>query len=112
MTNVHKVGSKIYLSSAKTGGLFGVSGTTGVFEASLKDIPDAIAYGGIVVVKLPTDEPKTEDSVIYGFIKLVSSRSSKTKTGTALHLSSINDQLQQLINSQDSSSKTKNVLLS
>jgi hypothetical protein len=58
-------------------GLFGRPGTIGTFEASLKDIPDPLAYLGLVVLKMPEDEPKTEEPVIYGFVRFQSARSIK-----------------------------------
>jgi hypothetical protein len=33
---------------------------------ALKDVPDILTYAGAVVIKLPTDPPKTDDPVIYG----------------------------------------------
>jgi hypothetical protein len=59
MTDAHKTGSRINLPNAQ-GGLFGVDDVTvGEFEASLRDVPDALIYLGLVVLKLPQDPPKT-----------------------------------------------------
>ena len=30
-------------------------------KVPLRDIPDVLAYNGMVVIKLPEDDPKTED---------------------------------------------------
>jgi hypothetical protein len=73
MSGAHKIGSKIHLLSNKDG-LFGRDGTTDTFSCSLKDIPDALAYQGLVILKLPQDSPKTEDSIIFGYAKLESAR--------------------------------------
>ena len=79
MSGAHKIGSKIHLLSNKDG-LFGRDGTTDNFSSSLKDIPDALAYQGLVILKHPGDTPKSEDSVIFGYVKLESARGYITNT--------------------------------
>jgi hypothetical protein len=73
MTDIHKIGSRVLLHTNDLG-LFGREGTLGNFEASLKDVPDALEYLGLVVVKLPNDDPKTETPTVFGFVKLQSAR--------------------------------------
>ena len=90
MVGPHKTGSRIHLTTNRDG-LICANGTLGSFETSLKDIPDALMYGGITIVKLPSDEPKTEDALIYAVVKFSSLRSSKHKTSHALHIAEIND---------------------
>lgn len=60
MIDVHKTGSQIPLKSDPDG-LFGNKGTLGNFEASVKGVPDLVDYIGVVVLKLPTDEPLSEE---------------------------------------------------
>lgn len=90
MVGPHKTGSRIHLSTNREG-LICKDGSLGNFETSLKDIPDALMYGGITIIKLPTDEPKTEDALIYAIVKFTSLRSSKHKTSHALHIAEIKD---------------------
>lgn len=78
MIDIHKSGSRVHIYS-RSDGLFGREGTLDNFEASLKDVPDALEYLGIVIVKLPTDAPKTEEPVVYGFAKLQSARTIKVR---------------------------------
>lgn len=51
MTDAHKSGARIACSGSKEG-LFGIEGSTGTFEASLKDMPDVLGYMGLVVLKV------------------------------------------------------------
>lgn len=94
MTDVHKTGAKVYIHS-NTDGLF--TGADEAFEAGLKDIPDVLGYSGIVILKLPSDEPKTEEPVIYGLVKLQSAKSQKIRTLGALHLTEVMDELARIL---------------
>lgn len=100
MTDIHKAGSRIHTTS-NAEGLFGREGTLGDFECSLKDVPDALYYLGLVIVKLPQDAPKTEEPIVYGFVKLQSSRTAKVRTGAALHISKVADSLVKIIAAQN-----------
>lgn len=100
MSGAHNVGTRIHLTSQEQG-LFGRSGSTGDFECSLKDVPDVLTYMGIAVLKLPNDDPKSEDSVVYGIVKLTSSRGSKHKSTHAMHLSEVHDAVQKLLTAQE-----------
>ncbi len=91
MTDIHKTGQQVLLKS--TDNLFGMELTTGNFEAPLKSISDNTQYAGVVVVKLPHDEPRTKEPIIYGFVKLESTRTAKIKTSQVLELSQIVDKL-------------------
>ena len=97
MIDVHRVGSKVLLNGDDEG-MFGRERTLGSFEASLKDIVDAIEYLGVVVVKLPHDKPVTEEPVVYGFVKLQSSRFNRVKTLNALNLTEISETLAKVAN--------------
>jgi len=106
MGDVHKNGSRVHLKGDLEG-LFGrkESGTIGTFAVPLKDIPDVMGYLGLVVIKLPQDAPKTNDPVIYGFVKLQSARSVKIKTASALHLTEIAEMLHKILAAADSAGK-------
>ena len=93
------IGSKIHLLSNKDG-LFGREGTIDNFECSLKDIPDALAYQGLVILKLPQDPPKTEDSIIFGLSKFDSARGKKSKTADAIDIAEVGLILSKIIESQ------------
>jgi hypothetical protein len=88
MTEIDRNGTHVFLTSSR-GGLFGVQGSTGNFSVSLKDIPDPLAYNGIVVVKRPADEPVTEGWVIFGMVKFVATGATKTNPLHACKLDEI-----------------------
>lgn len=106
MNDAHTNGSKIHLTQHLEG-LFGKEETLGTFAVSLKDIPDALGYLGLVVLKLPADAPKTNEPVIYGLVKLQSARSVKIKTSSALHLTEISESLFKVLSELDSAGATK-----
>lgn len=93
MVDVHKIGTKIHLTKYNGKGLFCRKGTIDTFEVSLKNIPDVLLYRGLAVVKLPDDKPRTEEPVVYGFIKFASARAMKIETANELHFTEINDVL-------------------
>ncbi len=98
MTDIHKAGLKILLNTQKNPeGLFGTASTVGTFESSLNGFfpPDdsILNYLGLVIVKLPTDSPRTSEPIVYGFVKLESARLSKIRTGTMLHFNEVADNL-------------------
>ena len=97
MVDIHKIGTKIHLTKYNGMGLFGREGTYGTFEVSLKNIPDVLLYKGLVVVKLPDDKPRTEEPVVYGFIKFMSARAMKIESMNELHFVEINDILSKAI---------------
>lgn len=107
MIDIHKSGSRIHLQG-DVNGYFGTMRTTGNFETSLKDIPDALAYLGLVIVKLPGDEPRTEEPVVYAYAKLNSARQVKAKTSSQLHFDEISETLGRLLD-DDGGSKMKKV---
>ena len=72
---------------------FGQNYAINNFEASLPNIKDIYNYYGLVIVKLPDHEPVTSEPIVYGFIKLESSRTAKVNTGASLHLTHIADRL-------------------
>ena len=92
MTDLHRTGSRVYLN-VDSEGLFGKENTLGNFEATLKDIYDALDHLGVVILKMPQDKPVTEEPIIYGFVKLQSSRFNQVKTLTALNLTEISETL-------------------
>lgn len=102
MIDIHKLGSRIFLHNDSKGH-FGRQNTLGTFEASLKDIPDALSYKGLVVVKLPEEEPESNEPIVYGFIKFQSARGMKVKTSESLHLSDIAGTLTKLLDAKDRS---------
>lgn len=97
MVDIHQAGTRIPLNKYHPSGAFGRKGTVGTFEVSLNKIPDVLQYRGLVIVKIPSDKPITEEPVIYGFIKFESMRAQKLVTSTELHLAEINDILSKAI---------------
>lgn len=105
MTDVHRNGSRVHLSG-HIEGLFGQEGTIGTFDSPLKDIPDALGYLGIAVIKKPEDHPKTNDPIIFGFVKLQSARALKIKTSSALHLTELQESLHKVLAAAEAKTKT------
>jgi Leucine-rich repeat (LRR) protein len=97
MVDIHQAGTRIPLNKYHPSGTFGREGTVGTFEVSLNKIPDVLQYRGLVIVKIPSDKPITEEPVIYGFIKFESMRAQKLVTSSELHLAEINDILSKAI---------------
>ena len=93
--------------------LFGIKGqTTGNFQASLKQLStDCLSFLGLVLVKVPTDEPKTKEPVVYGFVKLESSRAVRIKTGASLHLSEIAESLAEVLKSKENQQRLRDSLV-
>lgn len=108
MSDIHKTGSKIYITGSRNGAFGDDMSSRGDFYASLKDIPDALIYQGLAIVKLPNDEPKTDDPIIYSYVKFTSARHISSKSASALHLQEISDALSRLLSivSTDPSSST------
>ena len=88
MTEIDRNGTHVFLTSSR-GGLFGVEGSTNNFSVSLKDIPDPLAYNGMVIVKRPADEPVTDGWVIFGMVKFVQTGATKTNPLQACKLNEI-----------------------
>lgn len=110
MIDIHKSGSKVLLNG-DVDGRFGQERTLGNFEASLKDISDALDYMGVVVVKLAHDKPITEEPIVYGLVKLNSSRFNRVKTINALNLTEISETLAKVANQrQQENGNEKNQL--
>jgi Leucine-rich repeat (LRR) protein len=97
MVDVHQVGTRIPLNKYNPAGVFGKGGTIGTFEVSLNKVPDVLQYRGLVIIKVPSDKPVTEEPVIFGFIKFETMRAQKFVTATELHLTEINDILSKAI---------------
>lgn len=97
MVDVHKTGTRIRITGAASEGMFGSQEAASNYESSLTDIPDALSYQGLVVVKLPEHEPSTDEPIIYGLIKLQSYRSIKIKTSDALHLVEVSEELSKIM---------------
>jgi leucine-rich repeat protein SHOC2 len=95
MMDAHKTGAQIKISDVPDG-VFGNDKVISNYEAAIVNVADIFAYQGIVVLKLPQDEPATEEPIIYGFIRLHSFRSVQIKTLDALHLNDLNDMLSKL----------------
>ena len=49
-------------------------------------MPDAMAYSGLVVLKMPKDQPVTDYPVIYSFVKLMSAKHTKINTKSAMKI--------------------------
>jgi hypothetical protein len=98
MVDAHTSGTKLRLTGFKdSDGVFGNEFQVNRYEASLTDIPDALSYQGLVVLKLPENEPKTAEPLIYGIVKLQSYRSQKVRTSDALQLSEISEMLTKIL---------------
>eukprot|EP01041_Mallomonas_annulata_P006376 gene6376-12890_t len=112
MTEIHKTGAKINLESIDKEGYFGTINTTGNFEVSLREIPDALDFKGLVAVKLPHDEPTTEEAIIYGLIKFQSAKDIRVKTTASLNFTDLENMLKRTIalniEAENDASKTDN----
>lgn len=109
MVDVHKTGTRIRITGASEG-MFGSQEVAANYESSLTDIPDALNYQGLVVVKLPEHEPPTDEPIIFGLIKLQSYRSIKIKTSDALHLVEVSEELSKIMvhdKKEESTKRTK-----
>jgi len=100
MVDVHKTGTRIRITGASEG-IFGSQEVAANYESSLTDIPDALNYQGLVVVKLQEHEPPTDEPIIFGLIKLQSYRSIKIKTSDALHLVEVSEELSKIMVPED-----------
>lgn len=107
MIDIHKTGSRVFLNSDEEG-QFGRERTLGNFEASLKDITDAIEYLGVMVVKMANDKPVTDEPVVYGLVKLQSSRFNRVKTLNALNLTEISETLSKVANQRQQDGGNEN----
>eukprot|EP01038_Epipyxis_sp_PR26KG_P009130 gene9130-12314_t len=96
MVDAHKSGSKIIISNV-IDGQFGKENETCNYEASLLGIPDPLSYVGLVVLKLPQNEPVTDEPIIHGLAKLVSYGTMRMKTNDALHLTEISETIARLV---------------
>ena len=84
MPNIHKEGIHLPVKRSPNGNFAANEHSLGEFDVVLKDIPDVLQYGGLVVLKLPTDEPKTEEPQIIGILKFEHARHVKVHTMSAL----------------------------
>jgi hypothetical protein len=75
----------------------------------LKDVPDALEYLGLVVLKLPNDDPKTELPVVMSFVRLQSLRNLRMKSRHELGLGEILDELVKVMEPEESINKPKKV---
>jgi Leucine-rich repeat (LRR) protein len=95
MVDAHKTGAQLKLTGVNEG-IFGNDKDTTDYEAVIVNVVDIFAYQGIVVLKLPQDEPTTEEPIIYGYVKLLSYRSIQIRTIDALHLNDLSNMLNKL----------------
>lgn len=86
MPNIHKEGVRLGVNRSPAGAFAANEHSTGNFEVVLKDIPDILHYQGLVVLKLPTEEPKTDEPQIIGILKLELARSNKIHSMAGLGL--------------------------
>lgn len=96
MVDAHKLGTRIFLTNYPEG-VFGELGVSKSYEAGLMDIADMSNFQGLVIMKLPSDEPMTGEPVIYGYVRLLSSRSIRIRTLDSIHLHDLNDLVDKLI---------------
>eukprot|EP01031_Cornospumella_fuschlensis_P034741 gene34741-42067_t len=85
MVDAHKLGTRIFLSQVADG-VFGSLEVSADYEASLADIADLSNFQGLVVLKMPTEEPVTSEPIIYGYVRFASNRSLKIRSLDALQL--------------------------
>lgn len=101
MNDIQRVGTKVHLPASNGSGGIGLPGSVGNFQASLKDVPDALAYMGAVIVKLPGDIPRTEQPLIMGICKFQSAKHSKIHSVGALGIGDLHDTLSKLLKEAD-----------
>ena len=65
MPDIHNTGVRLSVKGSSNGA-FGTRGSVGDFAVVLRDIPEVLSYAGLVAIKLPEDEPKTDEPVICG----------------------------------------------
>lgn len=97
MVDAHKSGTKVKMAGLMDG-VFGKLDEAVEYDTPLVDISDVSNYKGLVVIKMPSDDPPTEEPIIYGYVRLQSTRSIKVKSIDALHLSDLSDMLVKLNN--------------
>ncbi|RYG63073.1 hypothetical protein EON64_16670, partial [archaeon] len=85
MVDAHKLGTRIFLSHVPEG-TFGSLETVADYEASLADIVDLNNFQGLVVLKMPTEEPMTSEPIIFGYVRFASNRALKIRSLDALQL--------------------------
>ena len=68
MPNIHKEGIHLPVRRSPDGNIACNENSLGQFDVVLKDIPDILHYSGLVVIKLPTDEPKTDEPLVIGIL--------------------------------------------
>ena len=118
MVDAHTNGTKVRISGVPEGEL-GLPDQLLTYEAVLTDIPSVLQYQGLVALKMPADEPMTDEPVIYGIVKLQSFRQLRIRTRDALQLSEISESLAKILvdkhsrgdnrGSKDGSNGTKSV---
>lgn len=96
MVDAHTSGTKLKIPQLQDGTFASFHGATD-YEAPLVDIADILSFQGIVVLKLPSDEPVTDEPIIFGYVRLQSFRSMRVRAIDALHLSELADMHAKLV---------------
>ena len=107
MPNIHKEGVRLHVKRSPDGAFAANDHSTGDFEVVLKDIPDILHFSGLVVLKLPQQEPKTEEPQIIGMVKFEAARHTKINSISGLGLNVLADVMTKATGGLDPSAKTK-----
>jgi Leucine-rich repeat (LRR) protein len=105
MNDIARSGTKVHLPADNGSGCIALKGSKGSFQASLKDVPDALAYQGCVIVKMPGDLPKTEQPLVFAVCRFQSAKSIKIHSVSQLGISDLNDVLSRLLKDADPSTR-------
>lgn len=101
MNDIARSGTKVHLPATNGSGGMATNGSIGSFSASLKDVPDALAYQGCAIVKMPGDIPKTDNPLVFGICRFQSAKSIKIHSVSQLGISDLNDILSRLLKDAD-----------
>jgi hypothetical protein len=91
MTDIHLTGVHVPLLDGSD--VFGRGKSIGTFRVGLKGMMSVDPFRGVVITKVPTDLPITQEAVVYGFAKLVPPRSEMTSMKQALGLTATLDMM-------------------
>eukprot|EP01039_Chlorochromonas_danica_P010842 gene10842-12052_t len=111
MVDVHKLGQRLLIAhqhqkgqeQEEQEGVFGSLAGPVHYEASLMDVIDLSAFQGLVVVKLPQDEPVSDEPVVFGFVRFQSSRARRIRSLQALALEDLGEAAAQVVSREKGS---------
>lgn len=97
MVDVHKLGQRLLLAQQEEGVFGSLTAPAVNYEASLMDVIDLSAFQGLVVIKLPQDEPVSDEPIVFGFVRFQSGRARKIRSLQALGLEDLGEAATQVV---------------